>query len=348
MSSELEQPSRSTARTTAVRTALITGAVVLGAGLFSQLFKQDNPTISVSAPSDASTAESLALPADTVPPASPETTVAGAAVTTPADSTAAVTASSTTASTTASTASTAAVAEPTSTVPATTTTIAPSTTATGASTTVAPADATTTTAGISLSPGQTPCPPTTGNPERVATFTVAPPMCIDVKAKYRASVKTSEGVLTISLDSKNYPNTVNNFVYLARYKFYDGLSFHRVVPNFIIQGGDPLGTGRGSAGYEFADELTGKAEYTMGAVAMANGRPDQPNTNGSQFFIVVGDLGKQLKQDFPQFGRVVDGTSVLRKIAALGPDSAVDQSGKPSKPVTIESITITARGEKVG
>jgi peptidyl-prolyl cis-trans isomerase B (cyclophilin B) len=103
-----------------------------------------------------------------------------------------------------------------------------------------------------------------------------------------------------------------------------------------------------SAGYEFADELTGKAEYTMGAVAMANGRPAQPNTNGSQFFIVVGDLGKQLTQDFPQFGRVVDGTSVLRKIAALGPATDVDPTGKPSKPVTIESITITARGEKVG
>jgi cyclophilin family peptidyl-prolyl cis-trans isomerase len=171
-------------------------------------------------------------------------------------------------------------------------------------------------------------------------------MCIDPKATYRAAIKTSEGVLTVSLNAKRYPNTVNNFVYLSRYRFYDGLTFHRVVPKFIIQGGDPLANGRGSAGYEFADELPDKPGYNIGAVAMANGRPAQPNTNGSQFFIVVGELAKTMTPDFPQFGNVVDGKAVLRKIAALGPDPAVDATGTPSKPVTIESITITVRGEK--
>lgn len=164
-------------------------------------------------------------------------------------------------------------------------------------------------------------------------------------AKYRARVKTSEGALTIELDAANSPMTVNNFVYLSRYHFYDGLTFHRVVPNFIIQGGDPLGTGRGTAGYEFADELPPKGKYTLGAVAMANGNPTQPNTNSSQFFIVVGDLAGAMNPDFPLFGTVVDGKSVLRKIATFGPDPAVDPTGAPSKPITIQSITITVRGE---
>jgi cyclophilin family peptidyl-prolyl cis-trans isomerase len=171
-------------------------------------------------------------------------------------------------------------------------------------------------------------------------------MCIDPTATYRASIKTSEGVLTVALNAKKYPGTVNNFVYLSRYRFYDGLTFHRVVPKFIIQGGDPLSNGRGSAGYEFADELPDKPTYNFGAVAMANGRPAQPNTNGSQFFIVVGELAKTMSPDFPLFGNVVDGKAVLRKISALGPDPAADATGTPSKPVTIESITITARGEK--
>ncbi len=170
-------------------------------------------------------------------------------------------------------------------------------------------------------------------------------MCIKMTAKYRARVKTSEGALTIELDAANSPMTVNNFVYLSRYHFYDGLTFHRVVPNFIIQGGDPLGTGRGTAGYEFADELPPKGKYTLGAVAMANGNPTQPNTNSSQFFIVVGDLAGAMNPDFPLFGTVVDGKSVLRKIAAFGPDPAVDPTGTPSKPITIQSITITVRGE---
>ena len=115
------------------------------------------------------------------------------------------------------------------------------------------------------------------------TYASAPAMSIDSNKKYSASIDTSRGTITVDLFPKEAPKTVNNFVFLARDKFYDGLKFHRVIPDFMIQGGDPQGTGSGGPGYKFADEVgAGKPKHKVGSLSMANAGP---NTNGSQFFI---------------------------------------------------------------
>ena len=129
---------------------------------------------------------------------------------------------------------------------------------------------------------------------------------IDESKVYRATVTTDRGVMVLDLDPKLAPNTVNNFVALARQGYYDGLTFHRVVPDFVIQGGCPEGSGRGGPGYKFADEPV-QGEYTLGAVAMANAGKD---TNGSQFFICIDDCSRKLTKDYNLFGYVVDGMDV--------------------------------------
>ena len=129
---------------------------------------------------------------------------------------------------------------------------------------------------------------------------------IDESKFYRATITTDRGVMVLDLDPKLAPNTVNNFVALARQGYYDSLTFHRVVPDFVIQGGCPEGSGRGGPGYKFADEPV-LAEYTLGAVAMANAGK---NTNGSQFFICIDDCTRKLSKDYSLFGYVVDGIDV--------------------------------------
>ena len=134
----------------------------------------------------------------------------------------------------------------------------------------------------------------------------APDFEIDIAKKYRATVTTNRGTMVMELDPALSPSTVNNFVALARQGFYDGLTFHRVVPDFVIQGGCPDGTGTGGPGYRFRDELV-KAEYTLGAVAMANAGP---NTNGSQFFVCIADCTSKLQKAYNLFGYVTDGMDV--------------------------------------
>ena len=129
---------------------------------------------------------------------------------------------------------------------------------------------------------------------------------IDDDAIYRVTIATDRGTIAMELDPQLAANTVNNFVALARRGYYDGLTFHRVVPEFVIQGGDPEGTGRGGPGYRFADEPV-RGDYTLGAVAMANAGPD---TNGSQFFICIDDCRRKLSKDYNLFGYVVDGIDV--------------------------------------
>ncbi|HEX9506070.1 MAG TPA: peptidylprolyl isomerase [Acidimicrobiia bacterium] len=129
---------------------------------------------------------------------------------------------------------------------------------------------------------------------------------IDNSKVYRATVTTDRGVFVMDLDPKLAPNSVNHFVVLARQGFYDGLTFHRVVPGFVIQGGDPEGSGRGGPGYRWDDEPVA-GEYTLGAVAMANAGP---NTNGSQFFVCIDDCSRKLTKDYNLFGYVVDGIDV--------------------------------------
>jgi cyclophilin family peptidyl-prolyl cis-trans isomerase len=131
---------------------------------------------------------------------------------------------------------------------------------------------------------------------------------IDENTIYRATITTDRGTIVMDLDPQLAPTTVNNFVGLARQGYYDSLTFHRVVPEFVIQGGCPEGSGRGGPGYRFKDEPV-KAEYTLGAVAMANAGPD---TNGSQFFITIDDCTRKLSKDYNLFGYVVDGIDVAR------------------------------------
>ena len=139
----------------------------------------------------------------------------------------------------------------------------------------------------------------------------APQMNIDNETIYRVSIQTAKGTIVMDLDPKLAPNTVNNFVNLARDGYYTGLTFHRVVPDFVIQGGCPEGTGTGGPGYRFDDEPV-NAEYTLGAVAMANAGP---NTNGSQFFICIDDCRSKLAPAYNLFGYVSSGMDVALAIA---------------------------------
>ena len=138
----------------------------------------------------------------------------------------------------------------------------------------------------------------------------APSMQIDTDTIYQVVIATNRGEITMELDPKLAPVTVNNFVVQARAGFYDGLTFHRVVPEFVIQGGDPEGTGRGGPGYRFADEPV-RGDYTVGAVAMANAGPD---TNGSQFFICIDDCRQKLTPNYNLFGYVIDGLDVAQAV----------------------------------
>ena len=161
-----------------------------------------------------------------------------------------------------------------------------------------------------------------------------PKMTIDENAAYTADLKTSEGDIQIALDAKQAPVTVNNFVFLANQGFYDGGTFHRVIPGFMIQGGDPEGTGMGGPGYTFEDELPKAGQYKIGSVAMANAGP---STNGSQFFIIVGQQGVQLPPAYSLFGKVTKGQDVADKISTM----AAPGTETPDPPVTIGKVTIT-------
>ena len=184
--------------------------------------------------------------------------------------------------------------------------------------------------------GETECPPEGGAEVRATSFEQAPPMCIDEAKTYTATMTTDAGEVTIELDAKQAPETVNNFVVLARYKYYDGLTFHRVIKDFMAQGGDPSGDGSGGPGYEFDDELPEQGDYEIGSVAMANAGA---NTNGSQFFIITGDAGVQLPPSYSLFGKVTQGMDAVEKIEADG--SAGD--GAPATVHTIESVTIAEK-----
>jgi cyclophilin family peptidyl-prolyl cis-trans isomerase len=145
-------------------------------------------------------------------------------------------------------------------------------------------------------------------------FKKAPPLTIDKSKMYTVTMKTSCGTIELELFPKEAPLAVNSFVFLAKKHFFDGLTFHRVVANFVIQGGDPKGTGEGGPGYTFKDELNNDLKYELGTLAMANSGPD---TNGSQFFIVAGPDGTSLPKNYTIFGKVIKGLDVVQKIDAL-------------------------------
>ena len=164
-------------------------------------------------------------------------------------------------------------------------------------------------------------------------YSVPPEMQIDTSKDYTATITTTEGTITAKLFADEAPNTVNNFVFLARDGFYDGVIFHRVIEGFMLQGGDPTGTGTGGPGYRFADELDAARRhgYKLGTLAMANAGPD---TNGSQFFIMHADYG--LPPQYNVFGKTIDGLDVVDRIGR----TATGPRDKPVQDVVIRSVEI--------
>jgi len=162
-----------------------------------------------------------------------------------------------------------------------------------------------------------------------------PKMEISDGKKYQAAIFTNKGSLKIELFAKETPKTVNNFIFLAKEGFYDGTIFHRVVKDFMIQGGDPKGDGTGGPGYTFPDEKITK-DYKRGIVAMAN---RGPNTNGSQFFIMHKDV--DLPKQYVIFGQVIEGIETVDKIAEISVvDNGLGEKSKPLEEVKIEKIEI--------
>ena len=168
-------------------------------------------------------------------------------------------------------------------------------------------------------------------------YTQQPDMRIDPAKTYTGTLETNKGALEVELFPEDAPQTVNNFVCLAEDGYFDNTPFHRIVKGFVIQGGDPTGTGSGGPGYQFADEPISR-DYERGTLAMANAGP---NTNGSQFFIVLDDLRGKLPKNYTIFGRVTEGMDVVDAIANT--PTRPGRSGEnstPTEPVTLEKVTI--------
>jgi cyclophilin family peptidyl-prolyl cis-trans isomerase len=178
------------------------------------------------------------------------------------------------------------------------------------------------------------CPPAKGTAKRFTTFDHAPIMCIDPAKKYTAAIKTDIGTITADLLPDVAAQTVNNFVFLARNHYYNGIVFHRVIPGFMDQTGDPLGNGTGGPGYTIPDEFSADHKFVDGDVAMA--KTAAPNSGGSQFFIVDGPQGQSLPAEYTYFGHVTKGFSVVTRINKDG-----SGGGKPNVEHHMVSVTIT-------
>jgi peptidyl-prolyl cis-trans isomerase B (cyclophilin B) len=183
------------------------------------------------------------------------------------------------------------------------------------------------------------CPASTKTRVNNQKYTAAPPMTIDTSQVYSATVVTTAGTFDIALDAKSAPSTVNNFVFLAQKGFYHCVIFHRVIPQFMDQTGDPTGTGQGGPGYTIQDEnppkaATGQPQYPLGSVAMAN--TGAPNSGGSQFFIVTGPEGEDLANTYALFGSVTSGMTVVDTINQQGSPGGVP----PDVTQRILSVTI--------
>jgi cyclophilin family peptidyl-prolyl cis-trans isomerase len=169
-------------------------------------------------------------------------------------------------------------------------------------------------------------------------YSSPPDMSIDTGKTYTAKINTTEGTMTAELFTDDAPQTVNNFVFLARDGYYNDVIFHRTIEGFMIQGGDPTGTGAGGPGYRFADEPV-KRQYMRGTLAMANAGP---NTNGSQFFVMHADY--PLPPNYTIFGKLTEGEDVLDKIATA--PTKRSRSGENSEPVNPAKITSVEIDEK--
>jgi peptidyl-prolyl cis-trans isomerase B (cyclophilin B) len=203
-----------------------------------------------------------------------------------------------------------------------------------------PAASATHTPSPSATPGGVACGGTVPKASEVQkkTYRKAPKMTIDRKKTYTATVKTSCGTIAFRLDQKLAPKTVNSFVFLAGKHFFDGLIFHRIHKDFVIQGGDPTGSGSGGPGYKTVDPPPKDAKYPVGTVAMAKGGDEPTGTAGSQFFIVIGQEA-QLPADYAIIGKVINGQDVAERIGAL-PIENQATDGRPTQTVYIEKLTI--------
>lgn len=178
--------------------------------------------------------------------------------------------------------------------------------------------------------------------KKAKSYSAAPALTVKPDSTYQATFKTNKGTMTVSLYVKDAPNTVNNFVFLAREGFYDSTVFHRIIKGFMIQGGDPKGDGTGGPGYRFDDEKVTR-EYTRGTLAMANAGP---NTNGSQFFVMHADY--PLPKNYVIFGGIdPKDTASLKTLDAIATTtttfSAMGEQSKPVDAVVLESVTIEER-----
>ena len=174
--------------------------------------------------------------------------------------------------------------------------------------------------------------------DMAGTYTEQPGMRIDPAKSYRGTLETNKGTIQVEFFPGDAPITVNNFVCLAEDGYFDETPFHRIVKGFVIQGGDPTGTGSGGPGYQFADEPIAR-DYERGTLAMANAGP---NTNGSQFFIVLEDLRGKLPKNYTIFGQVTEGLDVVDAIANT--PTRTGRSGEnssPTEPITLEKVTIS-------
>jgi len=187
--------------------------------------------------------------------------------------------------------------------------------------------------------GEGDCAPADGSGSKILTFTSAPKLCIDLTKTYTAVVSTSKGDFTVVLDAAKAPGTVNNFVNLARSKYFDGTVCHRAIPTFMVQCGDPTATGSGGPGYSIADELPAAGEYKLGSLAMAN---SGPNTNGSQFFVVTGEQGVSLSPNYTLFGQVTKGLdTTVSALDKAGNDDPASNGVPPKEELRITKVTIS-------
>ncbi len=193
-------------------------------------------------------------------------------------------------------------------------------------------------------PPTEPCPPLEGSTERKTSFAGPPPECIDQNRSYLAMVETDVGTFNIDLDVQAAPQTVNNFVFLARNRYFDGVPFHRVKPGFVVQGGDgEKGDGTGGPGYTIADELPEPGKYELGSVAMANsGRPD---SGGSQFFVITGPEGVALPPRYSLFGKVSSGLDVVKRIEQDGSPPGSPEGTPPNVVHKIVRVTVAESGD---
>ena len=182
------------------------------------------------------------------------------------------------------------------------------------------------------------CPASTTTRVNTLTWSKAPAVTIDKSKTYEAHFVTTAGDFVVKLDAATAPITTNNFVFLAQHDFYKCVIFHRVIPGFVIQGGDPTGTGTGGPGYTIADEYpkTGSPTYPLYSVAMAN--TGSPHSGGSQFFIVTGASGEALPASYSLFGQVISGQSVL---AAINNEGLPGSGVPPVVTNRMLSVTIT-------